>query len=76
MDLRSSTSQGSTARSQDGLISVVVPAWNAATYLRPCLKGLNASTDCQFEVIVVDDASQDGTPLGGNGARGQPDSHG
>ena len=42
-------------------VSVVIPARNAQDFLRRCLAHLNRSTDCRFEVIVVDDASSDAT---------------
>ena len=42
-------------------ISVIVPARNAAGDLGDCLRHLQASEDCQFEIIVVDDASTDAT---------------
>lgn len=43
-------------------VSVVVPAYNCPEQLRYCLTQL-ARSDCRaYEVIVVDDASTDGTP--------------
>jgi GT2 family glycosyltransferase/glycosyltransferase involved in cell wall biosynthesis len=43
------------------LVSVVIPTFNKAEYLYQCLESLLANTDVPFEVIVVDDASQDAT---------------
>lgn len=43
-------------------VSVVVPAYNCPGQLRYCLTQLAASECRAFEVIVVDDASTDGTP--------------
>lgn len=43
------------------LISVVIPARNAAATLRDCLKAIDSSTYPYHEVIVVDDGSVDGT---------------
>ena len=41
-------------------ISVIIPAYNAASYLRTCLDRLERST-APFECIVVDDGSTDDT---------------
>jgi glycosyltransferase involved in cell wall biosynthesis len=40
-------------------ISVIIPAYNAAGYLRGCLEHLRKSTVSDFECIVVDDGSTD-----------------
>jgi len=42
-------------------ISVIVPAFNAGQYLAPCLDALLSSRYEKFEVLVVDDASTDGS---------------
>lgn len=42
-------------------ISVIVPAYNVERYLRPCLDSLEAQVFRDFEVVVVDDGSTDGT---------------
>jgi glycosyltransferase involved in cell wall biosynthesis len=42
-------------------ISVVIPVHNAAKYLRACLEDLSNSTFRDFECIVVDDGSTDGS---------------
>jgi GT2 family glycosyltransferase len=45
------------------LVSVVVPSSNRADYLEVALASLSAQDlDAEYEVIVVDDASHDGTP--------------
>ena len=41
------------------LISVVIPNWNGAAHLPTCLNALRRQTDPRFEVIVVDNGSQD-----------------
>ena len=42
-------------------VSIIVPARNAAVDLEDCLRHLQASQGCTFEIIVVDDASTDAT---------------
>lgn len=46
---------------QEALVSVVVPAFNAATYIRQTLDSVHAQTYREIEVIVVDDGSSDST---------------
>ena len=41
--------------------SVIVPAYNAAAYITETLSSLVEQTDCNYEIIVVDDGSTDGT---------------
>lgn len=43
-------------------ISVIVPAFNRAAMLDACLRSIRAQDHPAFEVLVVDDASTDGTP--------------
>ena len=40
-------------------ISIIVPVYNVAEQLRPCLESILAQSDVEFEVIAVDDASTD-----------------
>ena len=40
-------------------VAVIIPNWNGAHLLRPCLASLLAQTYDDFEVIVVDNASHD-----------------
>lgn len=49
----------STARAQ---VSVVIPAYNAEAYIGACLQSLLAQTLVDWEALVVDDGSTDGTP--------------
>lgn len=39
--------------------SIIIPNWNGARWLAPCLDALRAQTDRDHEVIVVDNASVD-----------------
>src|SRR5204863_120826 len=42
-------------------ISVVVPIYNVEAYLEPCLESLAAQTHTDFEAVLVDDGSTDGS---------------
>lgn len=42
-----------------GLISVIVPVYNAAPYLRPCIESVLCQTYPDFELILTDDGSTD-----------------
>jgi len=46
---------------QTPLISVIVPARNVATYIEEALSSLESQTFRDFEVLVIDDGSTDGT---------------
>src|SRR5690242_131544 len=53
------------------LVTVVVPVYNGATYLRPALDSIVAQRYRPLDIIVLDDASTDDTPgiLGSYGDR-------
>jgi glycosyltransferase involved in cell wall biosynthesis len=42
-------------------ISVIVPVWNVVDHVGPCLASLRAQSFVDFEAIVVDDGSTDGS---------------
>ncbi len=43
------------------MVSVIIPNYNGRRYLRTCLESLRRQTYRDFEVVVVDDGSQDGS---------------
>lgn len=45
-----------------GLISVIIPVYNAGCYLDECLQSVCRQTYSPFEVILLDDASTDESP--------------
>jgi GT2 family glycosyltransferase len=45
----------------DLLFSIVIPNWNGLRFLETCLDALAAQTYPHTEVIIADNASQDGS---------------
>jgi len=43
------------------LISVVIPVYNSAQYLRECLNSVFSQTLKDFEIVLIDDGSKDGS---------------
>ncbi len=54
---------------QEVLVSVIVPAYNEVENVEPLMEALSASFGPEYEVILVDDGSDDGTWEAANGAR-------
>ncbi len=42
-------------------VAVVIPNWNTERFLRPCLDSLRRQTFTDFEVVIVDSGSTDGS---------------
>jgi glycosyltransferase involved in cell wall biosynthesis len=47
---------------KEPLVSILVPSFNGARYLRECLDSLLAQTYPRLEILLLDDASTDETP--------------
>lgn len=49
--------------------SIVIPVFNQVAYTRQCIEHLEKHTDVPYELIIVDNASTDGTPAFLRGVR-------
>jgi glycosyltransferase involved in cell wall biosynthesis len=47
------------SESQSKLVSIIIPVFNAARYIEPCLRSLLSQSHQTIEVVLVDDASVD-----------------
>lgn len=45
-----------------GLVSVIMPAYNAARYLETAIASIREQTYSAFELVIIDDGSTDSTP--------------
>ena len=45
----------------DSLVSIIIPHWNGIDVLSECLDSLEKTVYPNFEVIIVDNASTDGS---------------
>jgi len=43
------------------LVSIICPTWNKLEFLKPMMESVEKNTDWPYELIVVDNASKDGT---------------
>lgn len=43
------------------LLSIIIPAYNAESYLEKCISGLIHSTNFAYEIIIINDGSTDNT---------------
>ena len=53
----------------NGLASVVVPCWNQRAFTRACVAALLRHTRAPWELILVDNGSDDGTDAYAEGVR-------
>ena len=45
------------------LLSLIVPAYNDAKYLPSCLSSISSQLSSDVELLIIDDGSNDATPL-------------
>ena len=47
--------------SKEIMISVIIPVYNAESYIDECLKSVLSQQEASFEVVLVNDGSTDGS---------------
>lgn len=60
--LAAAGSNGAVTEVTDPVVSVVIVAWRARADVLNCLRSLDRHAGVEFEAVVVDDGSGDGTP--------------
>lgn len=48
-------------KKKDGLISVIIPVYNAEKYLKKCIESVIAQSYQDIEIILINDGSTDGS---------------
>ena len=43
------------------MLSIIIPAYNAEPYLTDCICSIVTGTFADFEILLIDDGSTDGT---------------
>ena len=46
----------------DGLVSIIMPSYNTAAYIGDSIRSIQAQTYTNWELLIVDDCSTDGSP--------------
>ena len=59
--LSKSSTVSKTHGKDKNLASIIIPCWNGLRYTKECVESVLKHTDTPFELIVVDNGSQDGT---------------
>ena len=45
------------------MISVIVPVYNVKDYLKKCVSSILGQTYVDFEILLIDDGSKDGSEI-------------